>query len=159
MRIMKQDYGAVMMETILSLPVYIIMLAGIFWLGELAMARLALVSGENFALWQISNRHDGNTIPDFFSFMSNMNSSQEEVITRAAMQQNQFSTTDNAAANSWGKVIHGHSTISTRRSDWSAGADQSAQSMNPTDRNSSSTDNGSRVVFPRDSVPPLNCLK
>lgn len=149
MKIAKQEHGVIMMETILSLPIYIIMLAGLFWLGELAMTRIALANGENFALWEESNRHTAKSIPDFFSFMSSMNSSEAEVVTKVSEQSDNFSRADGVTP-PWGKIITGYSVVSTRRSEWSTGADQSARAMSS--GSNSSTNDILREIYPRDAA-------
>ena len=152
MKIAKQERGVIMMETILSLPIYIIMLAGLFWLGEIAMTSLALVNGENFALWEESNRHTTKSIPDFFSFLSydKGSNSQDEVVTKAGKQVDDF--VPSTAAYSWGKVTQGFSTVLTRRSEWSKGVDDGAKMMNPPPGNNLNNDNGDRLVYARNVV-------
>ena len=152
MKIAKQERGVIMMETILSLPIYIIMLAGLFWLGELAMTRIALANGENFALWEESNRHTVKSIPDFFSFLSydSSSNSQGEVVTKADKQADHFVSA--SAAYSWGKVTQGFSTVSTKQSEWSKGAADSAQKIHSAQSGISNNDNGERLVYARDVV-------
>ena len=65
------ERGVVMMETILTLPIYLIMLAGLFWLGELCLARMAFSQGENLRLWENGLRHPFSPVAerDLFYFL------------------------------------------------------------------------------------------
>ena len=157
MKIVKNEHGVIIMETILSLPIYIVMLAGLFWLGEIAMTRIALVNGENFALWEESNRHAAKSIPDFFSFLSSEFSSNGEVVTKSGRQVNHF--VPSSAAYSWGKVTQGFSNVSTTRSEWSKAAADSIQMMNPAQGNILNNDNGKRLVYARDVVTNPSQIK
>ena len=59
------------METLLALPIYVVTLVSVFWLGEMALARLVLTSGERLSLWEHSNRHSNSTLTsrDVFFFL------------------------------------------------------------------------------------------
>lgn len=53
------DSGVILMETLLSLPIYLILLAGLFWMGELATARSKLMVLDFGNVWAYGVRHGG----------------------------------------------------------------------------------------------------
>ncbi len=50
------DCGSVMLETILVLPVYLVFIATVFFVGELSLYRNLLVQLDQYDLWNIGNR-------------------------------------------------------------------------------------------------------
>ena len=118
------DRGVVIMETLLMLPVYLIMLSGIFWLGELCLARLAFTEGENIRLWEAGLRHSFTSVPErtLFSFLPSTSSNQ--MITGSSSFN--FTRTSPAQTGGWGVGIAGSASILTRRSDWSWAVNQGA---------------------------------
>ena len=130
-RIYKSERGAVMMETIITLPVYLFMIAGLFWLGDLCLARLALINGESVRVWENGNRHSSALIapfntaanvdaPAFFWFMPN-NSNGGEVVTGASNFNFSLTANDTGAAFGWGQIKGGRASLDTKRSAWSLG--------------------------------------
>ena len=47
-----------MMETILVLPLYMILLGGILWIGDLMVARQSLVMADRYVAWSYGSRHN-----------------------------------------------------------------------------------------------------
>lgn len=124
-KIFSCDSGVVMMETIFTLPIYFIMLAGVFWLGELCIARLTFTSGENLRLWEGGLRHPFTPVPErtIYSFMPDINSS-DEVVTGGGRFN--FTRTSPPQIGGWGIAIVGTASMVTRRSDWSWSVNQGA---------------------------------
>ncbi len=50
--------GSILMETVLVIPLYMIMLGGIFWIGELMIARQKLVIADRYIAWNKGLRYD-----------------------------------------------------------------------------------------------------
>ncbi len=50
--------GAVLMETVIVIPLFMVMLGGIFWIGELTMARQKLLLADRYLAWNKGMRHD-----------------------------------------------------------------------------------------------------
>jgi hypothetical protein len=48
--------GAVLMETLLVLPLYMVLFGGILWMGDLILAKQSLVIADRFAAWTSGNR-------------------------------------------------------------------------------------------------------
>lgn len=119
------ERGVVMMETILTLPIYLIMLAGLFWLGELCLARMAFSQGENLRLWENGLRHPFSPVAerDLFYFLPELNSG-DEVVTGSGLFR--FSRTSPAQSGGWGVGISGEASAETNRSDWSFGLNNGA---------------------------------
>ena len=81
--LLSREQGVVMMETILSLPIYFVLLAGVFWLGDFCIARLTLNHGQKVRLWESGNRHSSAIVNgnDIFYFMDNaVNAVQNDVL-------------------------------------------------------------------------------
>ncbi len=53
--------GSVLMETVLAIPLFLVLIGGIFWLGELMLAKHQLTAADRFAAWNAGNRHLGTT--------------------------------------------------------------------------------------------------
>ena len=68
-----KDSGVVMMETLLSLPLYLILLAGLFWLGDMVTSRSRLMILDHGNVWAFGVRHGG---PDETAMAGNVFGSQ-----------------------------------------------------------------------------------
>lgn len=49
--------GSVLMETIIAIPLYMVLLGGIFWLGDLMITRQQLVVADRYIAWNKGMRH------------------------------------------------------------------------------------------------------
>jgi hypothetical protein len=63
--------GSIMMETVIAIPIFMIMLGGIIWLGDLMVARQSLMIADRYTVWSYGSRHapghyDTDTIHDRF---------------------------------------------------------------------------------------------
>ena len=108
-----------MMETLLTLPIYLILLVGLFWLGEVCLIRLTVIEGENFTLWAKGNRHESDKVvgPYIWWFLDDDGPLEERMTTRAAGKEsfrNPIFT-----ANSWGEINSGNYTGIAQRVGWS----------------------------------------
>ena len=117
----KNDHGVIMLETLITLPVYLVMLAGLFWLGELCLARLTLTGAERLRLWERGNRNDPTDTAErtIFKFLASGTAVPPDLVTGESGFAHTFSPS--TAANNWGSRISGYATIGTRRSTWSWG--------------------------------------
>ena len=50
--------GAVLMETVIAIPLFMIMLGGIFWIGDLTWTRQKLLLADRYLAWNKGMRHD-----------------------------------------------------------------------------------------------------
>ena len=126
-KLLKITDGVIMMETLLSLPVYIVMLAGLFWLGESAMTRISLIDGERYLLWTSGNRHNSNNavIKHIFYFLDETG----KITLKASTSSNSnFPTT--SSASDWGNITQGQLSGTTKRSEWSWGVAESIRQLN-----------------------------
>lgn len=57
------DRGSLLMETVLVIPLYLVLIGGIFWLGELMLAKQKLVIADRYAAWNLGNRHRSGVSP------------------------------------------------------------------------------------------------
>ena len=108
-----------MLETLLTLPLYIVILAGLFWLGEVSLARITFVEAENFSLWVKGNRHKSG-IPSLERFFWPFDTN-GDITIKAEVKSDNFRTPENSA-NGWGQINTGYLIGSTQRSKWSWGA-------------------------------------
>ncbi|MBR7138798.1 MAG: hypothetical protein IKD44_04570 [Lentisphaeria bacterium] len=109
------EEGVVLMETVIALPLYLILLAGLFWLGEVCLAKLSFTSGENLRLWEEDSRHVSSPVQEktLFPFLA----SDGRISTTGSLFVFEKSAPSQTTA--WGRKITGKSTMMTRRSDWS----------------------------------------
>ena len=117
------DSGVVLLETILTLPVYLVILASLFWLGELCLTRLTLTHGERLRLWEVGNWnvHSGRKLKEVFGFLDQGTSNRSAVVTGVSDFTEDFSSHKTKSAYNWGQVIEGHAEVRVRRSEWSWG--------------------------------------
>ena len=54
----RRDAGSILMETVLVIPLYMILLGGIFWIGDLIATRQQLVVAERYVAWNKGLRYD-----------------------------------------------------------------------------------------------------
>lgn len=125
----KNTHGVVMMETLLTLPLYLILLACLFWLGEVCLAKLTLVQSANLRLWEGSTQHAIAPIAEnnLFDFLPGINGA--DVVTGRsgfAFAVRVNSSNDGATAAGWGRRRAGNGNITLRRSNWSWGVNSSA---------------------------------
>ena len=57
--------GSVLLETVIAIPLFMIMLGGIFWIGDLMVTRQQLVVADRYVAWNKGLRYDdrGQTDP------------------------------------------------------------------------------------------------
>lgn len=53
--------GSILMETVLVIPLYLVLLSGIFWVGDVALLRSKSTFFDRFAAWSGGNRHDSGS--------------------------------------------------------------------------------------------------
>ena len=51
------ERGAVLMETVIAIPLYLIMLGGIFWIGDLTLTRQQLLVADRYVAWNRGLRY------------------------------------------------------------------------------------------------------
>ena len=134
MDLYKNTRGVVMMESILTLPIYIILLACVFYLGELCLSRLSLTHGERLRLWESGLRHTDNSVAVNDIFYFSLPGNTFIGITALSPVTNFRSE---PSSNGWGEIRTGKASINTRRSLWSWEANVSAE--NTTSYGSSTT--------------------
>jgi len=57
----RDERGSVLMETVIVIPLFIVLIGGTFWLGDLILAKQKLVVADRYAAWNAGNRHRGGT--------------------------------------------------------------------------------------------------
>lgn len=151
-----QDYGTIIMETLLSLPIYFIILAGTFWLGEICISRLTLNHGEKIRLWESGNRHSTTGIADndIFYFLNTDNSSDDMDVMQSYHRN--FSGISNFPAtsnnNRWGQIRTGQATLNIKRSIWSWGTTEASINVNKSGYNSTIQQQSYTPILSRDDA-------
>ena len=120
------DSGVVMMETILVLPIYLVILSGLFYLGEMCLIRLGLTNGERLRLWEHSSQHTISQVASRNVFWNMESINNADVV--AGVSDIGFSQV-NGSNIGWGQIISGNSTLNVRRSDWSHDVETSILSL------------------------------
>ena len=117
-------HGVIMMETLLVLPVYIVVLSGLFWLGEVSLTRLALTHGERLLLWQTGNRNGGSEVPasEVFRFLQSSSAQNKLGVVGSYSGFEGTSAQDKTAAAGWGRILSMYATVDLTRSAWSFGS-------------------------------------
>ncbi len=54
----RSQQGSILMETIIAIPLYMIVLGGILWIGDLMVARQQLVIADRYVAWNKGLRYD-----------------------------------------------------------------------------------------------------
>lgn len=54
----RSEAGTVLMETVIVIPLYMILLGGIFWIGDLIVTRQQLVVAERYVAWNTGLRYN-----------------------------------------------------------------------------------------------------
>ncbi len=49
--------GSILLETVLVLPLWLVAIGGMFWMGDIKLARQKLVMADRYAAWNAGNRH------------------------------------------------------------------------------------------------------
>jgi len=52
-------HGSVLMETVLAMPLLLVLLGGVMWLGQLQINRARLAVADRYIAWNVANRHRG----------------------------------------------------------------------------------------------------
>ena len=51
--------GAVLMETVIAIPIFLLLIGATIWLGDLSLDRQRLLMADRYAAWNEGNRHGG----------------------------------------------------------------------------------------------------
>ena len=127
--------GVVLMETVIILPLYLIVLAGIFWLGEMCLIRQGLCTAEQLRLWESGTRHNLSQIDQsqiFWEFPIGTGTRSTLTTGVDGLTANHtegddpprilpgFNDTPTSTLG-WGTEKNGFVQLNTRRSEWSWG--------------------------------------
>lgn len=105
--------GAVLLEAVLAIPLLMVLIGGILWVGDLSLARQRLVVADRYAAWNGGNRfrNEAGNAPDI----------QAEVQQRIfAATTNQIVTVQlsNERANHWQREVWGGANLRARMPVW-----------------------------------------
>ena len=109
--------GSILMETVLVIPLYLVILSGIFWVGDLALLRSKSTFFDRFAAWSSGNRFSQAS-------QSGIKSDLEQNFLLAShvgdQQVDKVRTAKNSAS-SWAAVAGGATTVSVKPPVWTQG--------------------------------------
>ncbi len=63
--------GAILMELVIAIPLFVVLLGGMMWLGDLALAKHKLVSADRLAAWNRGNRQEQPALGEIKSRLQN----------------------------------------------------------------------------------------
>ena len=60
MKNVKTRQGAILLETLIVLPVYMVLIGGIMWIGDLSLAKQQCIIADRYGAWNLGNMHRGS---------------------------------------------------------------------------------------------------
>jgi len=117
--------GSILMETALVIPLYLLVLSGIFWVGDLALLRSKSTFFDRFAAWSAGNRHAegaqsairGNLEQNFLQQ------------SRVGDQKVDDVRTAHTPSSVWSAIAGGTTTVSVKPPVWTEGWRRSGEAM------------------------------
>lgn len=109
--------GSILMETVLVIPLYLVVLSGIFWVGDLALLRSKSTFFDRFAAWSSGNRFANAS-------QSGIQSNLEQNFLQASQVGDQKVDRVNTATRSssvWSAIAGGAATVSVEPPVWTQG--------------------------------------
>lgn len=119
--------GSILMETILAIPLFMILLGGIFWIGELMIARQKLVIADRYIAWNKGLRYpdkgaiDSGTIRRLYFSEPGGAPLQNHTLTSASGQIEKVFD--------WSHAASGQAKLNLKMPDWTRFMFNSAQIM------------------------------
>lgn len=108
--------GTVLMETVLAIPIFMVMLGGIFWIGDLTVTRQQLLAADRYVAWNKGLRYDDRGAVDadtvhrlFFSDKYGVKSETHPPTVRSA---------EVSATYDWSQEARGQVSARVRMPDW-----------------------------------------
>jgi len=113
-----KEAGTILLETLLVLPIYMVLLGGIFWIGELAFTRHTLLSADRLAAWSMGNRLAHQSEGQVESLLKN-----EKIFEEAREQELEVKDgkSDLLGDVSWWKRSHAYAQATQRIPVWAEG--------------------------------------
>ena len=112
----RSEAGTVLLETVLVIPLFMIMLGGIFWIGDLAVTRQQLLIADRYVAWNKGLRYDdrGQTGA---GILHQLFFSDKEGIPSADHQPS-VDSAEIQAVYDWSQVANGQVGMKVRMPDW-----------------------------------------
>ena len=108
--------GTVLMETVLAIPLFMVLLGGIFWIGDLTVTRQQLLVADRYLAWNKGVRYDDKGAVDadtlhqlFFSDREGVKIQEHPPTVRAA---------EVTAVYDWSQEAQGQASVKVRTPDW-----------------------------------------
>ena len=111
------DRGSILMETVLVIPLYLVILSGIFWVGDLALLRSKSTFFDRVAAWSSGNRFANGS-------QSSIKSGLEQNFLQASKVGDQHVDKVNTAKGSssaWSAIAGASTTVSIEPPVWTQG--------------------------------------
>ena len=106
----RSDRGTVLMEAIIAIPLLLVLIGGILWIGQLIYDRQKLVIADRYVAWNSGNRHGapwGDVWQQFFS-----SSSYDTVKSDSQWPLGQ---------GNWWHFVHGEVSLEAKMPPWTSG--------------------------------------
>lgn len=124
-KVFDKDRGSILMETVLVIPLYLVVLSGIFWVGDLALLRSKSTFFDRFAAWSSGNRFANTS-------QSGIKSDLEQSFLQASRVGDQHVDKVNTAkrpSSVWSAIAGAAATVSVEPPVWTRGWRQAGVTM------------------------------
>lgn len=126
MKMKRQERGSILMETVLVIPLYLALLSGIFWVGDLVLLRVKSTFFDRFSAWSSGTRHQRMEGNQSRSFLNSHFLRQNKVGDQSV---DSVSTGGAASGNAWLSIFGASGTVSIRPPVWTDAWHRSALLM------------------------------
>ena len=122
----KTDRGSILMETVLVIPLYLALLSGIFWVGDLALLRAKSTFFDRFSAWSSGNRHQRMEGEQSRNFLNGQFLKQSKI---GDQTMDSVTAGGNASGNAWLSIFGASGVVSIRPPVWTDAWHRSALLM------------------------------
>ena len=126
------EHGSILLETALVIPLYLALLSGIFWIGDLALLRSKSTFFDRFAAWSSGTRHFPLNAGNSKNILEGMFLKPENV---GAQRIENIRNSQKPGADNWSAIRGSAATVSIEPPAWTVGWRKAALTMMET-RNS-----------------------
>ena len=110
--------GSILMETVLIIPLYLVALSGIFWVGDLALLRSKSTFFDRVASWCSGNRHDEKSSS---AIQNDLNQNFLEASKVGNQQVDQIRLRSKGSGEAWSFIAGASVTVSAEPPVWTQG--------------------------------------
>lgn len=109
-RITRTQSGAVLLESVIAIPLYLLLIGGIMWIGQLIYDKQKLVISDRYVAWNAGNRHQ-----------STLGDAQRQFFDTGG-----YDKVNSPASNKWGQgnwwhFVYGEVSLEAKMPPWTRG--------------------------------------